>query len=76
MQIDPAAPEWAHMQVAAQLRAQIAAGTLGPKLPTHMALADLFGVAPKTVQRALTLLKDEGLIYGRPGLGTFVSPSK
>jgi DNA-binding GntR family transcriptional regulator len=38
-----------------------------------MALAEELDVAPMTIQRALRVLKDEGLIYGKPGLGTFVT---
>ena len=37
-----------------------------------MALAEQIGVAPKTIQAALDILKAEGLVYGVPGRGTFV----
>ena len=70
--IDPQSPDWPRVQVAARIREQIAAGTLGPKLPSHMDLAEQLGVAPRTVQRALEILRDEGLIYSVPGRGTFV----
>jgi len=69
------AAEWPYEQVAAILRARIKTGELGPKLPSYMQLASELEVAPMTVQRALRVLKDEGLIYGRPGLGTFVRES-
>ena len=70
--VDPNAAEWPYQQVAAQLRAQIASGQIGPRLPSAMHLADQMGVAPNTVQRALRVLRDEGLIYSVPGRGTFV----
>lgn len=70
--VDRSAFDWPYQQVAAVLRARIAEGTIGPKLPSHMQLADELGVAPRTVQRALGLLKDEGLVTARPGRGTFV----
>lgn len=70
--IDPQSPDWPRVQVAGRIREQIAAGELGPKLPSHMDLADQLGVAPRTVQRALEILRDEGLIYSVPGRGTFV----
>jgi DNA-binding GntR family transcriptional regulator len=38
-----------------------------------MDLAEQMGVAPNTVQRALRVLRDEGLIYSVAGRGTFVS---
>lgn len=75
MQIDPDAADWPYQQVAAALRQQIAAGQLGPRLPSHMDLAEELGVAPRTVQRALRLLIDEGLLYARPGRGTFIRPT-
>lgn len=71
--INREAPEWPYEQVAAILRARIKAGELGRKLPSYMALAQELDVAPMTIQRALRILKDEGLIYGKPGLGTFVT---
>ena len=37
-----------------------------------MILAHELGVSPMTVQRALKVLKDEGLLYSEPGRGTFV----
>ncbi len=60
-------------KVAAQSREQIASGAIGPRLPSAMVLADQMGVAPNTVQRALRVLRDEGLIHSVPGRGTFVN---
>jgi GntR family transcriptional regulator len=70
--IDPDAAEWPYQQVAALLREEIASGLLGPRLPSHMDLAERLGVAPRTVQRALSVLREEGLIYSVAGRGTFV----
>ena len=72
VKIDPESPDWPYVQVAARLRERIETGELGPKLPSHMELANQMGVAPMTVQRALKILRDEGLIYSVPGRGTFV----
>jgi GntR family transcriptional regulator len=71
--VDPEAAEWPYQQAAAILRDQIRRGEIGPKLPSHMQLAERLGITPKTVQRALAILRDEGLIYSVPGRGTFVS---
>jgi len=72
VKIDPESPDWPYVQVAARLRERIETGELGPKLPSIMDLAEQTGVAPRTVQRALKILHDEGLIYSVPGRGTFV----
>lgn len=72
VKIDPESPDWPYVQVAALLRRRIETGELGPRMPSHMDLAEQTGVAPRTVQRALKLLKEEGLIYAVPGRGTFV----
>ena len=70
--VDPTAPDWPRQQAAKIIRERIASGELGPQLPSQMALAEQIGVAPKTIQAALDILKAEGLVYGVPGRGTFV----
>jgi GntR family transcriptional regulator len=70
--IDPHAPDWPRQQAARLIRERIQIGVWGPKLPSQMEMAHQIGVAPKTIERALDLLKAEGLIYGVPGRGTFV----
>jgi len=70
--IDKTSPEWPRKQVADRLRQRIQAGELGPRLPSFAVLAEEMGVSPMTVQKALAVLKDEGLVYSVPGLGTFV----
>jgi DNA-binding GntR family transcriptional regulator len=63
-----------YLRIAAELRDQIEAGVLGPgaQLPTITALADSHGVSINTVQKALGVLKAEGLIEGIAVYGTFV----
>jgi len=70
--IDSDSRDWPYQQLASQYRDRIAAGTMGPKLPPRSELADEAGVSPMTVHRALQILKDEGLIEGKPGRGVFV----
>jgi GntR family transcriptional regulator len=74
--IDHDGPDWPRKQVADRIRQKIEAGEIGPKLPSHMDLAEQMEVAPRTVQRALELLKADGLIYTVPGRGTFVRPQE
>ena len=72
MKISPESPEHPYLQLAAQLRARIEAGEIGPVVPSIMQLTEETGLAVGTVRRALRLLADEGLIYTVPGRGTFV----
>ncbi len=50
------------------------AGDYGPgeQLPSHQRLADTYGVAVGTVKRALALLREQGLITTRHGMGSYV----
>lgn len=71
--IDAASPDWPYQQVADRIRERIQAGELGPRLPSYMTLAHELQVSPMTVQRAIGVLRDEGLVVTRPGRGTFVT---
>lgn len=66
-----------YADVAAHFRTLIKAGELAPgdSLPSVTAIRDQFGVASKTVSRALALLKSEGLVASRGALGTVVEKS-
>jgi GntR family transcriptional regulator len=61
-------------QIAAHLRAQIASGELPPGsvLPSILRLSQEYGTTTNTVRKALTILKNEGLIESVSGYGTFV----
>jgi DNA-binding transcriptional regulator YhcF (GntR family) len=74
MTLDPDDPRPPYVQVAAALRAAILTRTFRPgeKLPSGPQLAQRYGVARMTVQGALRLLRDEGLIVSRQGSGVFV----
>lgn len=66
-----------YRQLADILRAAIAAGTWGPddRFPSLDALAEDYGLARSTVQKALAVLKAEGAVYySASGRGTFVRP--
>ena len=65
----------AYKQVAADLRRRIESGELhrGESIPSIVNLADEYHVATGTIQKALALLKREGLIESEPGYGTFIS---
>lgn len=61
-------------RIAAGLRAQIMAGDLGPgqQLGSNADLRTEFGTTNVTIQRALAILKAEGLVEGRNGVGVYV----
>lgn len=67
-----------YADVAAHFRTLIKSGELAPgdSLPSVSEIRDQFGVASKTVSRALAVLKSEGLVTSRGALGTVVEKSK
>jgi DNA-binding GntR family transcriptional regulator len=73
--IDRARPMPPYMQLAAILREKVASGELAPgtRLPSVLGLAAEYQVAQVTVQKALALLKEEGLVVAYAGYGTFIS---
>jgi excinuclease UvrABC nuclease subunit len=60
--------------VAQTLRDEISAGQHTPdvRLPRVADLAKRFGISRPTVSLGLQILKDEGILESRPGVGTFV----
>ncbi|MFJ8823744.1 GntR family transcriptional regulator [Streptomyces sp. NPDC102467] len=61
-------------EIAARIRDEIAAGTFGPgdRLPGGRAYAKKLGVSLMTVQGAYAQLREEGLVEGVTGSGTYV----
>ena len=74
MPLDPDDPRPPYQQVANALRAAILTRKFAPgdKLPSGPQLAETYGVARMTVQQAVRILRDEGLIVSRQGSGVFV----
>jgi len=64
-----------YAQVRETLRDQIKTGVLqsGQRLPSEDELAAQFGVSRMTVRQGVSDLTDEGLLYRRRGIGTFVT---
>lgn len=58
-----------HQRIAADLRADILAGDLAPgeAVPTTKKLHEQYDASPTTIQNALRVLKDEGLLVGQAG---------
>jgi DNA-binding GntR family transcriptional regulator len=63
-------------QVAADIEADIDAGTIAPdtRLPSEVELAQQYGVARITVRRALDELRERGKVVTVQGKGTYVRP--
>lgn len=72
--LDPDDPRPPYQQVARSLRAAILTKKFaaGEKLPSQAELASRYAVARMTIQQALRILRDEGLIVSRQGSGVFV----
>lgn len=64
-----------YRQLATLLREQITSGEIPPgrRLPSKLAIRQQYGVSQNTTERALALLKDEGLIETSLGRGMFVT---
>ena len=63
-----------YMQLIQQVRRAMRLGLLteGDKLPTVKDVVGSIAINPNTVLKAYRELEREGLVQGRPGLGTFV----
>ena len=71
---DAGEPAYVYARVADHLAARIAAGELsaGAKLPGERDLAAEYGVALGTARRAVSELRERGLVVTFPAKGTFV----
>jgi GntR family transcriptional regulator len=65
-----------YVQLAAIIRTQIESGELAPRrpIPSIRTLVQTYGVADGTVQKAIQVLRDEGLVRTVIGRGVFVTP--
>jgi GntR family transcriptional regulator len=64
-----------YVKIREALRQEITSGELkrGQKIPSEDELASIFGVSRMTVRQGISDLIDQGLLYRRHGLGTFVA---
>ena len=67
-------PQYEYVKVADLVAADIASGKLrsGAALPGERAMTELYGVSIGTVRRALTELRERGLVATLPAKGTYV----
>jgi DNA-binding GntR family transcriptional regulator len=73
--IDPLAPTPPYRQIAEILRLRIESGQYPPdtRIPTESELVETFEVARTTARRAVSVLRDAGLVYTVPQRGTYVT---
>ncbi len=62
-----------YLEIADQIKNEIALGTWQSKLPGLRDLSVRFEANPKTVRKALSVLVRDGTLYTAQGVGTFVS---
>lgn len=76
MTLDFEGVEPLYRQLARILREQITSGQIPPgrRLPSKLSIRQEYGVSQNTTERALKLLRDEGLIETSMGRGLFATP--
>jgi DNA-binding GntR family transcriptional regulator len=70
--VDPNRPEPLYKQLAGVLREQIRTGKLTGRVPSVKSLQQEYEVAQGTAERALGILRAEGLVVSIQGRGHFV----
>lgn len=75
MEIDPESGTPIYLQLAAILRGQIQRGEIPADraLPSVKVLVQTYGVAQGTAEKAVGVLRDEGLVHTVIGRGVFVT---
>ncbi|GAB3948700.1 winged helix-turn-helix domain-containing protein [Micromonospora vulcania] len=68
-------PKGGYREVAEDLATRIRSGEYPPgeRLPTYNELSDIYRVSVTTVQRAIIILQDRGLVVGLQGRGLWVA---
>jgi GntR family transcriptional regulator len=72
--IDHLTGEPAYLQLARILREMITSGQVAPRqpMPSIKSITQRYGVAKGTAEKALGVLRDEGLVVTVPGRGIYV----
>lgn len=72
--LDPRSGVSTYLQIVHQVRHALRLGMLRPgdQLPTVKEVVGALAINPNTVLKAYRELEGEGLVEGRPGVGTFV----
>ena len=72
--IDRSGPVPPYLQLAVIIRGRVQRGELRPgeRLPSILSLSGEYAMSQVTVKKALRVLRDEGLVEGVAGYGTFI----
>jgi GntR family transcriptional regulator len=72
--VDHLTGEPAYLQLARILREMITSGQVAPRqpMPSIKSITQQYGVAKGTAEKALGVLRDEGLVVTVPGRGIYV----
>jgi DNA-binding GntR family transcriptional regulator len=73
MALDPGSAVPLYIQLADLLRAEIESGHRAGRLPSVKTLSQDHGISHITAERALTVLKDEGIVISVIGKGYYVA---
>ena len=71
--VDDQSPEPLYRQVAGILRERIASGDITSRLPSLKTITQEYGVSHVTAEKAVALLRQEGLVVVVIGRGAFVA---
>ncbi|WP_219825909.1 GntR family transcriptional regulator [Nonomuraea typhae] len=69
----PSIPRWKQLHEILAERIETGEYPPGERMPSITALMNEFGLAVATTQKAVAKLREDGLIYTEPGLGSFVA---
>lgn len=73
--LDPRLGTPTYTQLVQQVRRAVVQGILSPgdRLPPAREVVSALAINPNTVLKAYSQLEQEGIVYSRPGLGTFIA---
>jgi DNA-binding GntR family transcriptional regulator len=71
--VDPDSATPLYVQVATLLRTRIESGELTSRLPSLRTITQEYGVSHITAEKAVQLLREDGLVVTVIGRGTFVA---
>ena len=74
--VDDQSPEPLYRQVAGILRERIASGDITSRLPSLKTITQEYGVSHVTAEKAVALLREEGLVVVVIGRGAFVARNR
>jgi DNA-binding GntR family transcriptional regulator len=73
--IDPDLPVPLWEQLVSILRAKVESRDLTGRVPSIKSLSQDYGVSTRTAERALSTLRDEGVLVALHGKGYYIAPS-